>query len=139
MVDLAPPGVVKMSEQLNPSHYNGWLVGDFILSMDLDFFLGNAVKYLSRYRFKNGLEDLRKCRTYLLRVSDLPSDWREFKFKEHDLLMVDDLARILNLPPLVKEVIALICTYAQNGDPALLKNAVNRSQNLITTYGTDNE
>ena len=26
---------------------------------------GNCIKYLSRYRFKNGVEDLKKCKKYL--------------------------------------------------------------------------
>ena len=31
----------------------------------LDFFEGNVVKYVMRYRAKNGLEDLKKARHYL--------------------------------------------------------------------------
>jgi hypothetical protein len=29
---------------------------------------GNVVKYLSRYKFKNGLEDLKKARWYINKI-----------------------------------------------------------------------
>lgn len=35
------------------------------------FFLGNANKYITRWRKKNGLEDLRKAAHYLEKVSEL--------------------------------------------------------------------
>lgn len=38
---------------------------DFIIANKMDFLEGNVVKYLARYRFKNGVEDLKKARVYL--------------------------------------------------------------------------
>lgn len=51
----------------NPTHYTGRGIEpiDFIVSNDMDFLEGNVVKYLYRYKSKNGLQDLRKCHQYL--------------------------------------------------------------------------
>lgn len=38
---------------------------DYILQNGLDYLEGNVIKYVSRYRRKNGVEDLRKARQYL--------------------------------------------------------------------------
>jgi uncharacterized protein DUF3310 len=38
---------------------------DVIDAFGLDFYEGNVVKYVCRWRKKNGLEDLRKARTYI--------------------------------------------------------------------------
>lgn len=33
------------------------------------FYIGNIIKYLTRYRYKNGLEDLMKANTYIERLA----------------------------------------------------------------------
>jgi len=38
---------------------------DYIVANGMDFLEGNIVKYVTRYRQKNGLEDLRKASAYL--------------------------------------------------------------------------
>lgn len=50
----------------SPQHYNNnWAVGDFIRDQGMNFHIGNAIKYLSRYKKKNGVEDLRKAIHYI--------------------------------------------------------------------------
>lgn len=44
---------------------SGMQVFDVIDEFGLDYYEGNALKYLIRYKKKNGLEDLKKCRDYL--------------------------------------------------------------------------
>lgn len=38
---------------------------DVIVAWDLPWRVANVVKYCARYRFKNGVEDLKKARHYL--------------------------------------------------------------------------
>lgn len=38
---------------------------DYILANDLNFCEGNIIKYVTRYKHKNGLEDLKKAKHYL--------------------------------------------------------------------------
>lgn len=62
MPDLTPP------EPIRPDYYqgtDGMEPFDVIDAFNLDFYEGNAIKYLLRWRRKGGVEDLRKARTYL--------------------------------------------------------------------------
>jgi hypothetical protein len=56
----------KSLDVINPDYYTkGIEVTKFILSWCLDFCEGNIIKYIVRYKYKNGLEDLYKARKYL--------------------------------------------------------------------------
>lgn len=55
------------NDPINPTHYHGDSVMRFIEEFELDFCLGNAVKYIARHRDKGGLEDLKKALWYLNR------------------------------------------------------------------------
>lgn len=63
------------SDNVNhPSHYTQGNIEviDFIEDQSLDYREGNVIKYVCRYKYKNGLEDLKKARWYLNRlISDL--------------------------------------------------------------------
>lgn len=48
-----------------PEHYKSAIQPvDYIVANDLDFFAGNVVKYVTRYRKKNGADDIRKAIHY---------------------------------------------------------------------------
>lgn len=51
----------------NPKHYTQGSIEviDYITAKNFDFLEGNIIKYISRYKFKNGIEDLKKARFYL--------------------------------------------------------------------------
>ena len=55
------------SKQVGGDHYAVMKIQpiDFILANELGFCEGNVIKYLCRYKRKNGLEDLKKARQYL--------------------------------------------------------------------------
>ena len=38
---------------------------DFIIANKLNFCEGNVIKYISRWRLKNGVEDLKKAKQYI--------------------------------------------------------------------------
>jgi hypothetical protein len=56
-----------MKDNINPDHYKQGSIEviEFILDQKFNYLEGNVVKYLSRYKFKNGIEDLNKARWYL--------------------------------------------------------------------------
>ena len=62
-----------MSERVNhPKHYNrGIEMRDYAYSHKLDFFEGNIVKYVTRWKDKNGIEDLKKAKQYLDKLIEL--------------------------------------------------------------------
>lgn len=56
----------SLKREVGGSHYKHFAVEpiEFIVSNNLDFVSGCLFKYLLRYKFKNGLEDLSKCLHY---------------------------------------------------------------------------
>jgi len=58
-----------MSNNIEPSHYTDLAISpyDYITANEgeFDWCIGNVIKYVSRYKRKNGLEDLKKARWYL--------------------------------------------------------------------------
>jgi hypothetical protein len=50
---------------------------DVILDWGLGYLDGNAVKYLSRWRHKNGVEDLKKARHYLDKLIETELEKRD--------------------------------------------------------------
>ena len=54
---------MKHTDNINPSHYKQGNIEviDFILDQKFSYIEGNVVKYISRYKKKNGLEDLKKA------------------------------------------------------------------------------
>lgn len=55
------------SDPTHPGHYSQYGIEpvDFILRNGLPFCEGNIIKYVCRWRHKNGREDLLKARSYL--------------------------------------------------------------------------
>ena len=60
-----------MSDPINPSHYKqgkGTQPIDLIADQDMGYNEGCIIKYVTRYKYKNGLEDLKKAQWYLDRL-----------------------------------------------------------------------
>lgn len=52
-----------------PKHYEMPITPlEFIQANNLGFEVGNCIKYLCRYKYKNGKEDLLKARDYIDRI-----------------------------------------------------------------------
>ena len=60
------------NKAINPQHYKQGNIEviDFILDQKFSYLEGNISKYVSRYKYKNGLEDLKKAQWYLERLID---------------------------------------------------------------------
>ena len=57
------------TNKINPSYYGTGLdVIDFCQKNNLDFMQGNVIKYVTRYKEKNGKEDLLKAMKYIERI-----------------------------------------------------------------------
>ena len=70
MKSLVPPGGYLNEEKVNhPQHYNAGKteVIDIIdgLGYTEGFCVGNIIKYVSRYKHKNGVQDLEKAKWYI--------------------------------------------------------------------------
>ncbi len=62
-----PPPPRANDTQVAGNHYKQFQIEpwDAIIDWNLGYLDGNAVKYLSRWRHKNGIEDLKKARHYI--------------------------------------------------------------------------
>lgn len=59
----------KVDNKTKPTYYGiGFDVIDFCQMNDLDFMQGNVIKYVTRYKEKNGKEDLLKAKEYIDRM-----------------------------------------------------------------------
>ena len=58
--------VFPQDKQIGGSHYKDMVIHpyEFISKNDLSFFQGNVVKYVCRYKLKNGIQDLEKIIHY---------------------------------------------------------------------------
>jgi hypothetical protein len=51
----------------DPKHYSRWKIEPvlFIMENEIPYVEGNVIKYIMRWRYKGGLEDLHKAQEYL--------------------------------------------------------------------------
>ena len=62
-----------LEKQEGGGHYKEFKIQpvEYIHANNLSYFQGNVVKYVTRYRLKNGLEDLNKAIHYLELIKQL--------------------------------------------------------------------
>ena len=72
---------LKKKNNINPDHYgsSGIDVISFCQANNLDFMQGNVIKYVFRYKNKNGLEDLEKAKEYIDRMIENLLDEEELE------------------------------------------------------------
>jgi hypothetical protein len=63
------------SSQVGGDHYQKVIQPwDYIIANDIGYMEGNIIKYISRWRDKNGVEDLRKAQHYLQKLIEVNDD-----------------------------------------------------------------
>lgn len=69
--NLRPADIAPQSDAVShPAHYSqgmpeGVEVIDIVRAQKADYLHGNVIKYVLRWKFKNGVEDLKKAQQYL--------------------------------------------------------------------------
>lgn len=61
------PSFAGGRDPIKPSHYTRHKIEpwDYVAANELGYFEGSAIKYLTRWRYKNGIVDLKKARAFL--------------------------------------------------------------------------
>ena len=68
----------EITDKTKPTYYGtGFDVIDFCQKNNLDFMQGNVIKYVTRYKGKNGKEDLLKAKEYIDRI--IKENYKEVK------------------------------------------------------------
>lgn len=72
-IEQDKPRFSANSKQVAGSHYSDKSIQpwDFIYANNLGYFEGNCVKYVSRWKDKGGIEDLKKAIHYLEKLIEL--------------------------------------------------------------------
>ena len=62
-----------MDSKIVPEHYKQGSIEpiDYIIANNLNFIEGNIIKYITRYKYKNGLEDLKKAQFYINKLIEI--------------------------------------------------------------------
>ena len=70
-----------LKEQVGGGHYKDMVIQpvEFIHRNRIGYMEGNAIKYLCRWRSKNGIEDLKKAKHYIDLLIALESQQEEVK------------------------------------------------------------
>lgn len=101
--------------QVGGNHYKGLKMqpAELIASLGLDFFSGNILKYISRYKNKGGLEDLRKAEHYVMLKMDLLPEHKSVKDDElyKSLAM---LGKYCVVNKLSEKVYIILCELLRN-------------------------
>jgi hypothetical protein len=59
----------------HPKYYNNGIeMWDYAHSHNLSFYEGNIIKYVTRWKYKNGIEDLKKAKEYLDKLIELETN-----------------------------------------------------------------
>ena len=78
-VTAKPVADTPLSYQVGGNHYNSMKIQpvEFIVANDIPYREANVIKYVVRYKNKNGLQDLLKARQYLdMLIHDLQTTKR---------------------------------------------------------------
>jgi len=69
----------NMVTDTSPTHYARWKIEpiSFIMHNDLPYAEGNVVKYILRYKYKDGIKDLDKAIRYIEMIKE-----KEYGFKQ---------------------------------------------------------
>ncbi len=65
--------MIALDTQIGGNHYKDYKIQpiEFIMANNIPFIEANVIKYVVRWKHKNGIEDLKKARHYLDMLIDL--------------------------------------------------------------------
>ena len=75
-----------LNTQIGGSHYKNLPIQpvEFIERNNLGFCAGNVIKYVCRYKNKNGIEDLKKAKHYLELLIEIEENEYDNSISSHD-------------------------------------------------------
>jgi len=119
----------NLEKQVGGNHYKRFKIQpiEFIILNNLNFLEGNIVKYVCRYRFKDGLKDLEKAKHYI----EMLIEFRGYFGRELSHLGFNLENKI---PYLEGRIIKRIWRYSRTKDIKELEIALECIDKLIEEY-----
>ena len=117
----------------HPSHYNEGKIEviEYILDRNMNFCIGNAIKYLARAGFKyedKYLEDLNKALWYLEKEVENPFNKNEIG---NEKIAVKDFLEDRSLDDEIKKIITLLDNYLLKKECKYLKDGIEKLKNFL--------
>lgn len=119
-------GDQRMVTQVGGTHYQSeYQHWDFVEESGMGYLEGCASKYLIRWREKNGLEDLKKARSYAQKLLIL------FQFYRHNRIVefkYDQFHRFCNENSVVgpeRDALLLLCRWSKDSDLTTVSDIIN--------------
>ena len=109
-----------LDEQVGGDHYKklGVQPVELIRDINANFFQGNVIKYITRYKDKNGIKDLEKARHYLELMRELKPQTDTKLSKEYLLEAVANYSTGNNLGDFERDIIlSIIYKDGEEGIP----------------------
>lgn len=104
------------------TQYQHW---SFVEKCNLDYFSGNSTKYVTRWRKKNGIDDLRKALHYLAKMEEVVASppVRKLSYEE-TLREVGKFCEANQLSYLERAYIVWLCTWRVKEDLAAAREVL---------------
>lgn len=122
-------------DNIVPTYYHkgNYDVIQFCLDNDIDFVTGNIIKYITRYKGKNGIEDLKKAKEYINR-----SNGMEYEISLADLVYFN-LENNLDYTQgkIIELVLDSEITQAKNVLDDLIEKEKKKIKEIEETYQTE--
>ena len=125
-------GKSALDEQVGGDHYKklGIQPIELIRDINANFFQGNVIKYVTRYKDKNGIKDLEKAKHYLELIEELHPNNNSKKITSYGIDKVNDYIYANKIDTDAAKIIRIVSLC---GDDKIAK-AIELVNNLINDY-----
>ena len=126
-----------LDEQVGGDHYKklGVQPVEFISVINANFFQGNVIKYITRYKDKNGIKDLEKAKHYLELMKELKPQTDTKLHGDYIMAAIVNYSTSNNLGTLETDII--IATAYKNREESISDENIDIAIGLIDTLIKD--
>lgn len=121
-----------LDAQVGGDHYKklGIQPIELIRDINANFFQGNVIKYITRYKYKNGIKDLEKAKHYLELIEELHPDNNNKKSASYEIDRVNEYIFANKIVTDAAKIIRIVslCGYDE------IDKAIELIDNLINGY-----
>ena len=121
-----------LDEPVGGDHYKklGVQLVELIRDINANFFQGNVIKYITRYKDKNGVKDLEKAKHYLELIKELHPNNNSRKITSYEIDSVNEYVYANKIDTDAAKIIRIVSLC---GDDKITK-AIELIDNLINNY-----
>ena len=121
-----------LDEQVGGDHYKklGIQPVELIRDINANFFQGNVIKYVTRYKDKNGIKDLEKAKHYLELIEELHPNSNSNKITSYEIDSVNEYIYANKIDTDAAKIIRIVSLCGDNK----IDKAIELIGNLINDY-----